>query len=76
MNPVVEVYRGYKIARNSKVIWRNNPISGHYWAEPKQLDTYYISGPGSRVLDAFRSIRTCKEHIDFIIKYVAPELKQ
>lgn len=73
MNPIVETYRGYKIAKNSKVHWHHNKVSGHWWAEDTPRNNFYISGPGARVLDIFESIKSCKEHIDFLIKF--PESK-
>lgn len=70
MNPIIEEYRGYKIAKNSKSIWHHNPISGHWWVEQEPLNTFYISGKFARVLDAYFSIEACKEHIDFLIKFM------
>lgn len=70
MNPIVEIYRGYKIAKNSKSIWHHNSISGHWWMEQEPLSTFYISGKYSNVLDAYFSIDKCKEHIDFLIKFL------
>lgn len=64
---MIEEYNGYKIWQNTKTVWHKNKVSGHEWSTQEPMRSFYISGPGARVLQWFFSIKKCKEYIDFLI---------
>jgi hypothetical protein len=42
-NLVVEDYRGHQIWRDSKTVYKKNPVSGHEWGENVPLSTFCVA---------------------------------
>jgi len=68
--PMIEQIGDYKIFHNMKMIKCHNPVSGHVWTESEPIrNSFYITGPGTRVNQAFGSIKEAKGWIEFYNKY-------
>ena len=61
-------YKNYSICKHYKTVYHKNKISGHIWSEQIELKSFRIIGLGVFSNRLFRSIKNCKEYIDYLIR--------
>ena len=61
-------YKNYSICQHYKTVYHKNRPTGLYVSKHIILKSFYIIGLGVFSNRLFRSIKNCKEYVDYLIR--------